>query len=140
MNRFSFFALIVAMIISSWTFAASRDEVATYEKKMIAHREDLTQIAPNVSSELDKEIAISLIDLTTRASIQLTHIQDLLAIDSLVQNEADRERIKPVISTGIRSVANGIDSSIDDVNRKMGFLKNQPCSRRPANLKRISGG
>ena len=91
MNRYSFFALIVVLTVSFRTFAASRDEVATYERKMIAHREDLTQIATSVSRELDKEIAINLIDLTTQASIQLAHVQDLLLVDSLVQNETGRD-------------------------------------------------
>jgi len=105
--------------------ATTPQQVAIFEKKLKVHQEDLIEISRNLSRS-DAEIAISMIDLTNRYSIELAHIQDLLLIGSLIQGEDDKRRVKPVISSRIESVADGIGLSIKQVNLSLGHLNSQP--------------
>ena len=65
---------------------------------------------------LDKAIEQELIDLATQYSIQLTHIQDLLLIESVIQNDADRQRIHSIISFRLKVIADVIELSIKRAN------------------------
>lgn len=77
------------------TAPSPAQELTTYEKKMASYGSDLNDIAKGLAG-LDQQIASMLIDLAAHNRMQISHVQDLLLIDSLLQDEADRRRIKPI--------------------------------------------
>jgi hypothetical protein len=104
--------------------APTSQQVAGYERRLKSHQDDLIVIARNVRDR-DAEIAINLIELAHLYSVELAHVQDLLLIDSLIQGEADRRRVKTVTGARIKSVADGIDLSIKKVNLGLARLNSQ---------------
>jgi hypothetical protein len=103
--------------------ASKSEQLASYDKKMTSYQEDLNDIGRDLA-ELDQEIAIALIGRAGRTSLQIINVQDLLLIDSLVHDEADKRAIKAVARARMKTVANNIDFSIRDVNHDLTYLKN----------------
>lgn len=122
-----FVAIVLAAMFASHCFAIAAftsQQVAAHEKKWIAHREDLIEIAKN-SRGNDVEIAINLGELANRYTIELAHIQDFLLIEARIRGEADRQRVKPVINARLKFVAEGIDLSIKQINLSLAHLNSQ---------------
>lgn len=124
MSRLFFFPFVAAATFSSHIFAAppTSEEVEAYWQKIASHQQDALDIGKNLIG-LDMEIQIGLTNLANPYFDKLTYIQDLLLIDSLVQNEPDRQRIKLVISRRIKAIANGIDLTIKFANENMAHAK-----------------
>lgn len=125
MNRFSFFALVVVLTFSEHVFAdpPTSQEVKTYWRKMVSHQRDFLDIGKELAA-LDRIIASEQVALAELYAHKLTHIQDLLLIASIVQNEADKQRIKPVIGMSIKFMAEGVNLSIERVNERIAETKN----------------
>lgn len=100
------------------------EQVARFEKKMLSHQEDLVEIGKNVSGG-DREITINLIDLVREYSTKLEHFKDLLLIQSLVRNAADRARIAPIIGRRVATLSEGIELSIKQVNLSLSHLRSR---------------
>ena len=104
--------------------APTSNQILSYQQKMFNHSKDLADIGKNIRG-LDQEITINLMDIVDEYHIILKHIQDIILIESLVKNPADKQRIKPIISRSISFVADEIDLSINRINTGLSHLNNQ---------------
>ena len=110
------------------------EELETYVKKMDSYQSDLNDIAKGLTG-LDQEIAIMLIDQAALNRMQITHARDFLTIESLLQDDGDKSRIKPFISIRIKLIANDIDNSIKRINGGLTYEKNNAVVTIATNLK-----
>lgn len=113
-------------IVSTHTviLAFTRKDVLKYHKAMVTHHGDLLTFLKSVEG-LDYEITFDLWNTAGQYCTALEHVEDFLSIDSLVENEADRQRIKPVINHAVESVLKESHLSIKGVNDYLPRLKNQ---------------
>ena len=119
------FLVAVFMMLCSAGAALTSQQVNAYYKKMDAHNKDLLQIGKAIRNADDVLLVGNLSDLVNFNMVQLENIEDLQLIESLIENEADRKRVKPVISRRIKLVAVGIDGSIRQLNLYVAHLKSQ---------------
>ena len=73
----------------------------------------------------EKDYAVSVTETATESWQALDHIQDLLAIESLIQSEADKGKIEPIISRRVEQLANEIDTHIKIINTAMLGIHNR---------------
>ena len=96
--------------------------LTTYAKKMDSYGSDLIDIGKGLTG-LDQHIASKLAELVASTHLEITHVQDLVLIESLLQDDGDKRRIKPILSARIKTVTGGIDLSIKRVNLSLSGLK-----------------
>ena len=98
--------------------------VDAVHEKLLSTETDLLDMVLGLSgSGLDQDIAHDLINTSAKHSGDLLHIRTLLQINSLVQNDADKQRIQPIIARDIKSVAGGIKRSVTSVNTNLARIK-----------------
>jgi hypothetical protein len=103
---------------------ASYENLHSYSNKMISHASDLADIAKGIHG-LDQEIALKLAKTPERCSVALEHVHDVLVIEAVVQNQDDKERIKPFISLHIKHATEDVELLTRQLNETIGYLTNQ---------------
>jgi hypothetical protein len=98
--------------------------IAGAANKMTSRVTDLTQIAEGLKGR-DGQLAIDFGNVAAENRDALHHLQDLLLIESLIQNESDRRKVEPVISNRIENLARHIDRCVEVINRGMPLVHNQ---------------
>ena len=99
------------------------DSVGHYLEKMKAYDVDLLEIGKGATNGFDQRGMLALWDVANEYRIRLRHIQRLVAINQLIQNDADRKHIRPIIDLEITEVAKGIDGGVKEINIQLGNLR-----------------
>ncbi len=93
----------------------SMSEMTDCYTKMMAFRKDLIDLG-KYSQGLDVTAAHGLIKVATEYTTNINHLRDLLLIVTLIKNDDDRNRVKPVVDYRMKNTAEGIDISLEEVN------------------------
>ena len=117
MKRFSLYPIVLAFVFSSLALAAppTFEEVEAVYQKMSSNVTDSIDIGKHLVG-FECELQINLIAHAQGWLAKVEHVQDMLRIDSIVQNEADRERIRPLISRRLKFMAENVDGTITSAN------------------------
>ena len=113
---------------------SNEDKLSAYATKMDSYSLQFHQLGNGVTG-LDLTIIASLKAVSERCSIHLLHVRAQLLIQSMVQNDADSARIKPVVSRSIRAFVTDIDRLLKEVNNALAYSKSAAAVAAGNNLK-----
>ena len=95
---------------------------------------DLSQFSNSLRGP-DQEIALDLGHMGERTLRLLDHIKDLLLIESLIQSEADKRKIGPIIDSRAKGLAHDIDADVKMINTAMTYAHNRALIDTASKLK-----
>ena len=110
------------------------ENIAAFERKVYSRGQDLIQLSESLSAR-DRQPAYNISHVALENSGKLQHIQDLLTIYSLVEDEADKRRIEPIVSDRVKRLADAVDAAVKLINADMASFITRQSSRQPANSK-----
>ena len=94
----------------------SMSEMNECYRKIMAFEKDLIDLGKYSHGVDDKNAALGLIDVASEYATKIDHLRDLLAILTLIKNDDDRNRVKPIVAARMKYIAKGIDISLKRVN------------------------
>ncbi len=117
-----------ALSLVAWNAKAGEtaraNEFAGYLHKMQAYHQDLVETGRRLLG-LDVVINKELINVANEYVVTLNYIQDLLLIESTVEDDNDRRKVRAIISRSFTSTAQGIETSIEVTNLEISDSHNQ---------------
>jgi hypothetical protein len=108
--------------------------IAALSNKMHSRVTDLIQLAETLRGR-DQQIAIEIGNVGAGTFKTLLLIRDLLLIESLVQNEADKIKIEPIVDSRVKRLAHDIDLDVKLINTGMAGAHNQALIDTASKLK-----
>src|SRR5260370_31100758 len=108
--------------------------IAALSNKMHSRATDLIQLAETLRGR-DQQIAIDIGNVGADTFKTLQLIGDLLLIESLVQNEADKRKIEPIVDGRVKRLAHDIDLDVKLINTGMAGAHNQELIDKTKKLK-----
>jgi hypothetical protein len=121
--RLFFAAFLLAVPTRSHLFAATPSSTSELKKAEDRLRTDLADFLPMCNSirERDRQTCNELRSIASVSADLAEHINDLLTVQSLVKNGADRARIAPLIEKRVGAGPGFLDIQINYVNTTLGY-------------------
>jgi hypothetical protein len=112
----------------------ANEKIAAFEHKVDSRGRDLIQLSESLSAR-DQQLTWDISHVALEYVGKLQHIQDLLLIDSVVENEADKRRIEPIIRDRVKGLADTVDAAVKLINTDMAAVHNQAVIATAGKLK-----
>lgn len=113
---------------------ATAESLAASANKLRSRLTDMTQLAQSLRGP-DEQHAWQLTAVAVESLMSVGHIRDLVLIKSLVENDADKRKIEPIIRGRVKAFVNTVDSSIRVINADIATVHNQAVIATAGKLK-----
>lgn len=122
--NYLFRLLIVLVLLHGFSASAATpiEEFKKYHEKLINYQQDLLETGKNLT-DFELHCWKEVYSIVSEYSEKLAHIRDLLLIESLIQSDADRQRVGLIIKFRLKAIHDRIENSVKMANIEIAGTK-----------------